>query len=40
VDRIEIREDAVEVALRGEGLGAVVGEITGIFEQASGRNAQ
>ena len=40
VDRIEIREDAVEVALRGEGLGAVVGEITGIFEQASGRNVR
>ena len=40
VDKVEIREDGMEVALRGEGLGSVVGEITGIFEQANGRNAR
>jgi len=34
---VEIREDGMEVALRGEGLGSVVGEITAIFEQANGR---
>ena len=40
VDRVEIREDGMEVAVRGEGLGSVVGEITGIFEQANERNAR
>ena len=40
VDKVELREDGMEVSLRGEGLGSVVGEITAIFEQASGRNAR
>ena len=40
VDKVEIREDGMEVALRGEGLGSVVGEITAIFEQANGRNSR
>ena len=40
VDKVEIREDGMEVALRGEGLGSVVGEITAIFEQANGRNGR
>ena len=40
VDKVEIREDGMEVALRGEGLGSVVGEIKAIFEQANGRNGQ
>ena len=38
VDRVEIREDGMEVALRGEGLGSVVGEITAIFEQVGERS--
>ena len=38
VDRVEVREDGLEVALRGEGLGRVVGEINSIFENANGRS--
>ena len=38
VDRVEVREDGLEVALRGEGMGHVVGEINSIFENANGRS--